>query len=98
MLRSVGANVTKVLPALTEAVGDKNVNVRIHAAYALAQGGDEGAKALVKAFAGARPNHPVPLATDGGATGSHERGPQGQRRSLWQSQPHQRRCGNRSAT
>jgi HEAT repeat protein len=49
-LQNVGPHLPKVIPALIEATHDKNANVRIYAMYALARAGDEGAKALVKAF------------------------------------------------
>ena len=50
-LQNSGKNVIKVLPALIKALSDENPNVRSQASYAIAQGGEEGAKALLKAYA-----------------------------------------------
>ena len=50
-LQSSGKNAIKVLPALIKAISDQNPNVRSQAAYAVAQAGEEGAKALLKEYA-----------------------------------------------
>lgn len=50
ILRNMGVNAKKALPAIKEAVNDKNANVRMNAMICYAALSDNGAKYLVKQF------------------------------------------------